>query len=140
MQSLFNAATTSHPVKSAAAEHGSYAATRRAGRLCGRILGRRTESTKPKAKYTKNLVLIDFQGQEAGHECPLYDYQKVFDGLFQFSSHHSEKDIREEIVRLVQLKETQTHRLELLHCDSFSFVKVRFRLGCYTHAIIIKLL
>ena len=77
-------------------------------------------------EWTKNLVLIDFQGQEPGMECPLFDYQKIFDGLIQIMSDQSEYDVREEVVRLVQLKDICTDRLELLTPESFSFVKVMF--------------
>ena len=77
-------------------------------------------------EWTRNLVLIDFQGQEPGMECPLFDYQKIFDGLIQIMSDQSEYDVREEVVRLVQLKDICTHRLELLTPESFSFVKVMF--------------
>lgn len=74
--------------------------------------------------WTKNLVMIDFQGQEANKECPLYEYQKIFDGLIRISSNQSEYEIRAEIVRLVKLKDICTHHLQLLSPSSFSFVKV----------------
>ena len=81
-------------------------------------------------EWTKNLVLIDFQGQEPNRECPLFDYQKIFDGLMQITSDQSERYICAEVVRLVQLKDSCTHRLELLTPDSFSFVKVMPFLVC----------
>ena len=62
--------------------------------------------------------------QDPNRECRLFDYQKIFDGLIQITSDQSEYDIREEVVRLVQLKDICTHRLELLTPSSFSFVKV----------------
>ena len=70
----------------------------------------------------RNLVIIDFQGQEAIKECPLYEYHKI---LIRIVSDQSESDIPDEIVRLVKLKELCTHRLELINPDSFSFVKVK---------------
>ena len=70
-------------------------------------------------QWTKNAVLIDNQGQEME---VLYDYQVY--GLIQISSDMSEEDIREEIVRLIQLKKIPTHKFEELTTDSFSFVKV----------------
>ena len=113
----------------------------RAGQLCSRILGAASQdvsSSRSHRKYLvqrnqpckikywmRNLVIIDFQGQEANKECPLYEYQKIFDGLIRIASDQSESDIRDEIVRLVKLKELCTHPLELINPDSFSFVKVR---------------
>ena len=101
----------------------------RSGQLCSRILGSssslhdRMRSVRKRRKlsqpsnphkvkeFTRNLVMIDFQGQES---CPLHDYQKIFDGLIRIGSDQSEEEIREEIVRLVKLKNLCTHRLELL--------------------------
>ena len=107
----------------------------RSGQLCSRILGSssslhdRMRSVRKRRKlsqpsnphkvkeFTRNLVMIDFQGQES---CPLHDYQKIFDGLIR---------IGEEIVRLVKLKNLCTHRLELLTQECFSFVKVSIYCG-----------
>lgn len=60
--------------------------------------GKRPRQQPVKVKeWMKNLVLIDFQGQEPNQECPLFDYQKIFDGLMQITSDQSESDIREEV-------------------------------------------
>ena len=58
--------------------------------------------------------MIDFQGQSENETLVLYDYQKIFDGLIQLSSDMCE-DVREEIVRLVQLKQIS---LECLTANS----------------------
>ena len=74
-------------------------------------------------KWTKNIVLIDYQGEKENDVLPLYYYHKIFDGLISLNSGMSE-DVRQEIVRIVQLKSIPTHHLERLITDSFSFVKV----------------
>lgn len=116
----------------------SSAVAEQAGQICSRLLDttyeRRRNSRRhrsrslpqpPKAKeYIRNLIVIDFQCQESNQECTLHEYQKIFDGLIQITSDQSENDIRQEIVRLVQLKDINTHHLELLTTKSFSFVKV----------------
>ena len=100
----------------------------RAGQLCSRILGAASQDVSSSRRHRKypvqrnqpckikywmrNLVIIDFQGQEANKECPLYEYHKIFDGLIRIASDQSESDIRDEIVRLVKLKEVCTHWLE----------------------------
>ena len=133
MSSLFDSAS---PSTSKAFSDESFAT--KAERLCGKILSgtltnhpsnrrrkRRPTATVPRVKeWTRNVVLIDFQGQKENETLILYDYQKVFDGLIQFSSDMSENDVREEIVRVVQLKQVPTHHFACLTTDSFSFVKV----------------
>ena len=120
--------------------HSEVGLAERAGRLCSNILGMSSHDIPSSRKrrrqnvqhlqqvkvkdWTKNLVMIDFQGQEANKECPLYEYQKIFDGLIRISSDQSEYEIRAEIVRLVKLKDICTNHLELLSPSSFSFVKV----------------
>ena len=111
--------------------------SKRAERLCGKVLSgkitqnsdrrrkRRATVSGPRIKeWTKNIVLIDFQGQTENDVLPLHDYHKIFDGLISLNSDMSEEDVRQEIVRLVQLKSVPTHHLERLTTDSFSFVKV----------------
>lgn len=127
MGSLFNSATASSSRPSGDEE--GFAT--RAERLCGKILsGTLTQNTSnrrrrkrpttsvPRVKeWTKNVVVIDFQGQRENETLVLYDYQKIFDGLIQLSSDMCEEDVREEIVRLVQLKKVSTHCLERLTTD-----------------------
>ena len=133
VSALFGTSTPStsrHPAES------SESFAMKAERLCRKLLSgtltqessskrrskRRISTPIPRVKqWTKNVVLIDYQGQEMA---VLYDYQKLFDGLIQISSDMSEEDIREEIVRLIQLKKIPTHKFEELTTDSFSFVKV----------------
>ena len=136
MSFLFDPAT---PSTSKAFGDESFAT--KAERLCGKILSgtltnnpstrrrkRRPTTTVPRVKeWTRNVVLIDFQGQKENETLVLYDYQKIFDGLIQLSFDMSEEDVREEIVRLVQLKHVPTHHLACLTTDSFSFVKVNNR-------------
>lgn len=111
--------------------------SKRAERLCGKFLSgtitqnsdrrrkRRTTVSGCRVKeWTKNIVLIDYQGQKENDVLPLYDYHKIFDGLISLNSEMSEEDVRQEIVRIVQLKSIPTHHLERLTTDSFSFVKV----------------
>ena len=58
----------------------------------------------------KSFVLIDYQGQSEESECfSLFAYQKIYDGLLKISSAMSESDVRNEVVRLVQLKHLPTH-------------------------------
>lgn len=75
-------------------------------------------------EWTKNVILIDFQGEEYTQPLPLYDYQKLFDGLIRLLSDMSERDVRDEIVRLVRLKQCLTHKLDNISPASFEFVKV----------------
>lgn len=110
----------------------------KAEKLCKKILsGTLTQETTTRRRkrkvstscsrvkeWTKNVVLIDYQGQKGHESLALYDYQKIFDGLIRISSNMSEKDVRDEIVRLVQLKHISTHQLECLTPDAFNFVKV----------------
>lgn len=75
-------------------------------------------------EWTKNVVLIDWQGDDCQQPLPLYDYMKLFDGLIKLSSNMTELDVREEIVRLIKLKNIVTHRLDNIKPESFDFVKV----------------
>lgn len=84
---------------------------------------KRTATGNRVKEWTKNVVLVDCQG-ETHRPAPLYDYQKLFDGLIRLLSDMSEEDVREEIVRLVKLKNLPTHRLDNIAPDSFEFVKV----------------
>ena len=133
MRSLFG---SERPGPSKPSEEESF--SKKAERLCGRFLsGTLTQSSERRRKrrvgtvsssrvkeWTKNVVLIDYQGQMENELLPLCDFHKIFDGLMTFTSDMSEQDIREEIVRLVQLKSIPTHHLERLTADGFSFVKV----------------
>lgn len=111
----------------------------RAEKLCDRVLAnvgssnrRRKRSTHQSTPYsrdrvkewTKNVVLIDYQGPDENKPLPLYDYHKLFDGLMKLSSDMSESDVRGEIVRLVHLKKIVTHRLDKIQSHGFSFVRV----------------
>ena len=132
MSSIFNSTTPSSSKSS-----GDESFATRAERLCGKILSgtltsnpsnrrhkKRPAATPRVKEWTKNVVVIDFQGQKKNETLVLYDYQKIFDGLIQLSSDMCEEDVRGEIVRLVQLKQISTHCLERLTTNSFSFVKV----------------
>ena len=71
----------------------------------------------------KNLVLIDYQGEEATEVAPLREYEKIYDGCMRFKSDMKESDIREEICRLVSMKESITHSLGALSPSDFDFVR-----------------
>lgn len=110
--------------------------TKKAERLCDKFISgtitqgsvrrkRRPAASVPRVKeWMKNIVLIDYQGQRENDVLPLYDYNKIFDGLISLNSEMSEEDVRQEIVRLVHLKSLPTHNLERLTTYSFSFVRV----------------
>lgn len=104
MRSLFGPVNPTY--SSQATTRESFAT--RAERLCERMLSgtltqegngrrrKRTASTPaPRIKeWTKNIIMIDFQGQKGYEALPLYDYQKIFDGLISISSNDSEHDVR----------------------------------------------
>lgn len=105
----------------------------RAEHLCNRVLSsmssqtprryRRSISHGKVREWKRNVVLIDWQGDEE-ESVPLYDHQKLFDGLMNIVSTMCEIDVRNEIVRLVKLKTIPTHRLDMIMPDLFDFVKV----------------
>ena len=70
------------------------------------------------------LCLLITRGRWKMSFCFLCDFHKIFDGLMTFTSDVSEKDIREEVVRLVEQKSIPTLHLERLTADGFSFMKV----------------
>lgn len=99
----------------------------RAERLCTNALGarRRKKPVQTRVKeWTKNFVLIDFQGYDKHVIHALYDYNKIFDGPIRILSTMSEEEVRAEIVRLVGLKWLPTHTLSTIQPNSFNFVKV----------------
>ena len=124
------------PSSSAVSPRGgaeSFAA--RAEHLCNRVLStvtsgasrrrRRNVPYSPK-EVTKSIVLIDWQGDGAEPK-PLYDYQKLFDGIVKLAADMSEIDVRVEILRLIKLKNITTHQLGCIAPDSFEFVRVKNR-------------
>ena len=80
----------------------------RADRLCkelkrpGKHIKKYRNTTKPYSRpskeFQKNLVVIDYQGTE--EIMPLAEYQKIYDGCIRYNSKMTEREIREEIVRL----------------------------------------
>lgn len=110
----------------------------RAERLCNNVLARVGENSRRRNRkrctpcnrikeWTKNVVLIDYQGRKKHLPTPLYDYHKLFDGPIRLLSDMTEDDVRCEIVRLIKLKSIPTHTLEHIKAESFEFVKVSNR-------------
>ena len=128
VKSLFGSPSSS----SSTPQNESFAT--RAEHLCNRVLSTMTSGTSRRYRrsapysrvrnWTKNVVLIDWQGDNSDESVPLYDYQKIFDGLIKFGSNMSELDVRNEIVRLIKLKNIPTHQLNCIMPESFDFVKV----------------
>ena len=84
-----------------------------------------TQCKAPCKEWTKGFLLIDYQGQSEECECiTLFEYQKIYDSLLKISSAMSESNVRNEIVRLVQLKHLPTHDFNQMTCASFDFVRV----------------
>lgn len=54
---------------------------------------------------------------------PFKEYQKLYDGCMHYHSEMSEDEIRQEIVRLVRKKQSDTHSLDCLMAEDFDFVK-----------------
>ena len=105
----------------------------RAQKLCSNVLSRvsreprrrkRSTPTHRVKEWTKNVVLIDYQSAKKHLPQPLYDYQKLFDGPIRLLSDMIEDDVRDEICRLVRLKNIPTHALGEIVPESFEFVKV----------------
>ena len=66
---------------------------------------------------------MDFQGEKPSEVLPLREYEKVYDGFIRYRSDMAEDEIREEIVRLVRQKESDTHDLNCLMASDFDFVR-----------------
>ena len=67
--------------------------------------------------------MIDFQGENLAEVAPFQEYQKLYDGCMRYHSDMSEDEIRQEIVRLVRKKQTDTHSLHCLMPEDFDFVR-----------------
>lgn len=104
----------------------------RAGRLCkqlrpGKSIHSRRKGSKPyqrtpiSKEVQKGLVLVDFQGEKPSEVLPLREYEKVYDEFIRYRSDTAEDEIREEIVRLVRQKESDTHDLNCLMASDFDF-------------------
>ena len=85
--------------------------------------GKALESENTKT-ISKNLVVIDYQGEnQLGEVLAVADYHKVFDGCMRYTTDRSEMEIRNEIVRLVQQKESITHEFNNLQPQDIDFVR-----------------
>lgn len=124
--------TSTAPPDANCVDH-SHSLLSRAERLCkqirpGKSIHNRRKSFKPYKRAVgkevqKNLVVIDFQGDNPSEVVPLREYEKLYDGCMRYRSDMSETEIREEIVRLVRQKESDTHTLDCLMPEDFNFVR-----------------
>ena len=95
----------------------------------GKSLRNRRRNYKPYIRATcgkevqKGLVLISFQGDNPSEVMPLREYEKLYDGCIRYRSDMREEEIRDEITRLLRLKECDTHHLDLLAPGDFDFVR-----------------
>lgn len=73
----------------------------------------------------KSLIMVEFQGSNisAAVLVSLKEYQKIYDGSIRFLVDMSEDEVRDEIVRLVQKKESETHDFNCLMPNDFDFVR-----------------
>lgn len=86
----------------------------RAGKPYGRAINK---------QFQKNLVVVDYQGDKQAEEVvALTEYHKIFDGCMRYNSDMNEIQIRNEIVRLLQQKESITHNLSKVQPGDFNFV------------------
>ena len=102
----------------------------RAGRLCQHLRpGKRVRKSsykpynRPVKEVQKGLVLIDYQGGNSGDVVPFREYQKLYDGCIRYRSEMSESEVRQEVVRLVRMKQSDTHSLDCLMPEEFDFVR-----------------
>lgn len=114
--SATTSASTSNPVKQGLLARAANLCTQLKSRKS--VRGRKVHSIK---EVQKGLVLIDFQEEKS--DIPLREYDKLYDGSMRYSSDMSERDIRNEIVRLVKQKKTATHNLQFMQPEDFNFVR-----------------
>ena len=89
---------------------------------------RQRSTSLPQTKeWTKNIVLIDYQGKDSSESKPLYDYMRIFDGLIRVCSDMPEDEVRNEIVHLVRKKKIVAHNFHQLSPEGFDFVRVSNR-------------
>ena len=88
----------------------------RAGKMMNMHANTRQKARKgPKYPYErarkeihKCLVAISFQGDKPHELLALHEWEKIFDGNIKYYSDQSEDEIRNEIVRLLRLKKSET--------------------------------
>ena len=79
--------------------------------------------SRPSKQYQKNLVVIDYQGNNQTEEImALAEYHKIYDGCIRYNSEMTESEIRDEIVRLLGQKDSMTHDLSNVLPPDFDFV------------------
>ena len=104
----------------------------RTERLCkklrpGKSIKDARKNYKPYMKKTpskmvqKGLVLVCYQHSDTGDTVPLREHEKLFDGCIRYKSDMSEEEIREEITRLIHLKDS--HSFTCLMPSDFDFVR-----------------
>ena len=114
----------------AAASTSSESLLARASRLCkqlrpGKSIHSRRKGSKPyqrapiSKEVQKGLILIDYQGEKVSEVLPLREYEIIYNGCMRYRSDMSEDEIKEEIVRLVRLKESDMHDLNCLMPSDF---------------------
>ena len=136
MKGLFSSChpRTASESRSSNAGSGSASLPHRAGSLCrelrpGKLVSNRRKKSKapysrPPKQYQKNLVAIDFQGEDQMEQVTvLPDYDKIYDGCMRYDTDMSETEIREEISRLLKQKGSVTHDMSGVQPDSFDFVR-----------------
>lgn len=84
---------------------------------------KRTKLSSYSREFTRNLIVIDFQGFAPPQNRTLYDFDKVYEGTVTLNCSMSEDEVRTEIVSLVKCKKSDLHEFDDLEENDFQFVK-----------------
>jgi hypothetical protein len=84
---------------------------------------KRRRPTACEKHYQRNLVIVDFPGAEAPDVQKLHDWDKVYEGTLSFDTSMSERDIRDEVSRLVSQKQSIINDYRTISGFDFEFVK-----------------
>ena len=93
-----------------------------AGKHSKQLKAKRKRQRAPEREYQKNLVILDYPGENPPEVQELHEYDKVYEGSLSFCATTTE-EIRDEIAGLLRKKKSIFNNYENIHSCDFHFVR-----------------